>query len=270
MIKVMIVEDEPPIARSLKRMMESEHSSYQVVACAINGQEALEWLQREQIDVVFTDIRMPVMDGIELLSRLSLHDPQILKVVISGYQEFEYARKAIQYQVFDYMLKPIVKPVLAELLHKIADQIQVKEADLKRQQLYEQLSQTMLPGEQTSETQALEAQTLEAKTSESQPLPVVLEVERFLQKHYTENITNEMLSQKFGFVSSYISKLFRAHKGVSPSQYVTKLRIDKAKEIIRLQPHLRMKEVAELVGYNDALYFSRVFRKETGDWPTQF
>ena len=100
--------------------------------------------------------------------------------------------------------------------------------------------------------------------------PIVLDVERFLREHYAESITGEELSRRFGFVPSYITKLFRAHRGVSPLQYLTRVRLDKAKEIIRGEPRLMLKEIAQMVGYSDPLYFSRVFRKEVGVWPSEY
>ena len=96
MIKVLIVEDEPPIARAVKQLICRYSDAFQVVGTEINGRAALERLGRGEVDVVFTDIRMPVMDGLELLENIQRDYPEVVTVLLSGYQEFEYAQKAVR------------------------------------------------------------------------------------------------------------------------------------------------------------------------------
>lgn len=129
----MVVEDEPPILRSIAGLIESLDPGFQVVARAYDGEEAIALLEDSQIDVLFTDIRMPVVDGLELLNHVKQFYPCIIPVVISGHQEFEYAKKAIQFGVVDYILKPVAKNALAELLTKIAADLTAKrhEAEMK-------------------------------------------------------------------------------------------------------------------------------------------
>ncbi|MDR0671021.1 MAG: AraC family transcriptional regulator, partial [Oscillospiraceae bacterium] len=99
---------------------------------------------------------------------------------------------------------------------------------------------------------------------------LITNIERYLQQNYNKNITNAMLSREFGFVPSYVSKVFRRHKGVSPAEYMTRLRIEKAKRMIAGSSDLRMKDIAQLLGYSDPYYFSKIFKKETGEWPSQY
>ncbi len=126
MIKVFIVEDEPLILRTIKQMIEQTHNSFKVVGEALDGQKALEGIENLKPDVVFTDIKMPIMDGLTLVSRLHEQKSNIITVVLSGYQEFEYARKALQLGVSDYLLKPLSPTSLKSLLNKIYDDIHTK------------------------------------------------------------------------------------------------------------------------------------------------
>jgi YesN/AraC family two-component response regulator len=105
--------------------------------------------------------------------------------------------------------------------------------------------------------------------NEKQP-KLIENIENYLIKNYSSSITSTVLSKEFGFVPSYISRLFRQYKGVSPSEYLTHYRIEKAKQIMRENPELLVKEIADQVGFKEAYYFSKTFKKETGIWPSDY
>ncbi len=109
----MIVDDEEMIKHGLSAVISRATSSFQVTALAEDGCEALEMLRCEQPHVLFTDIRMPCMDGLTLIAELRKELPELIVVVISGYSDFSYAQQAMRYGVFDYLLKPI-KPLEVE------------------------------------------------------------------------------------------------------------------------------------------------------------
>ena len=78
------------------------------------------------------------------------------------------------------------------------------------------------------------------------------------------------ISDKFGFTNEYLSKIFKKHIGETPLKYITKIRINKAKQLLLNQPELEIKKIGELVGYKDAFYFSRVFRSNVGLYPSDY
>jgi two-component system response regulator YesN len=119
MPRVLIVEDEPAAGRYLRSMIELGHSGFEVIGIAKNGSEALDQIRRLDPDLVITDVKMPVMDGIELVAELKLHYPSLPAVIVSGHQEFEYARRALDTGVVDYLLKPVDPARLAELLARL-------------------------------------------------------------------------------------------------------------------------------------------------------
>jgi len=109
MYRLLIVEDEEIIRRGLKSNVPWTKMGFQVVGEAENGKIALDIIPTLNPDVVLTDIRMPVVDGIELMSILNDRNPDIKVVILSGYSEFEYARKGIEYGAYYYLLKPTRK-----------------------------------------------------------------------------------------------------------------------------------------------------------------
>lgn len=117
MIKVMIVDDEPYIRQGLRILIPWEEFGYKVWAEAANGLEALEVLKGQDIDLIITDIKMPKMGGIEFIEYVSEHNAKgIHFIILSGFYEFEYAKKAIRYGVEDYILKPVQKEELIRVL----------------------------------------------------------------------------------------------------------------------------------------------------------
>ncbi|WP_059050155.1 response regulator [Paenibacillus senegalimassiliensis] len=124
MYNVMIVEDSKPILRNIKMLLNSLGLPIEVVATAGNGEEALELLQQQSVDLVLTDIRMPKMDGLTLIERIKPIRPDLLYVLISGYNDFEYTRKALNLQVFDYLLKPVEIKQLSEVMDRAMERLE--------------------------------------------------------------------------------------------------------------------------------------------------
>lgn len=120
MIKVLLVDDEQFIRQGLRQLVDWEKYGCQIMAEAENGMDAIHILEEMDIDLVFVDIRMPGMTGMELISyvKRNLHR-QIRFVILTGYAEFEYAKKALQMNVMDYMLKPVQEEELIGVLKKV-------------------------------------------------------------------------------------------------------------------------------------------------------
>ncbi|WP_234124672.1 response regulator transcription factor [Clostridium hydrogenum] len=123
MIKILIVDDEPFIRQGLKILINWEQYGYKIVAEAANGIEAIKEIEKKEIDLIIVDIKMPEMNGIELIEYVRANIPKRLKfIVLSGYYEFEYAKKAIKYNVTDYILKPIQKDELVKVLNSFREE----------------------------------------------------------------------------------------------------------------------------------------------------
>lgn len=123
MLKVMLVDDEPFIMQGLSVLIDWETLGYKIVKMASNGGEAYEYLKDNSVDLIISDISMPVMSGLDLLGKIreeGLSDAYF--VVLSGYNDFDYARQAIRYTCMDYLLKPINKDELTEILKKVYEE----------------------------------------------------------------------------------------------------------------------------------------------------
>lgn len=142
LLKVLLVDDEPFILQGLKILIDWEQEGFEVVKTAANGEEALEYLRGEQVDLIIADIKMPVVTGLELLEKIrgeKISDAHF--VILSGYADFEYARKAIRYDCTDYILKPVDREELLKVLNKV--QV-LRRADNQKKQSNREMEQAYL------------------------------------------------------------------------------------------------------------------------------
>ncbi|RIX52651.1 DNA-binding response regulator [Paenibacillus nanensis] len=123
MIKVLIVDDEPKQREGLRAFIDWQSYGYIVVDTASSGNEAIEKYKAYRPDLVITDIRMPGMDGLQLTGQLRAMDAKLHFLILSGYADFEYAKKAMAYKADGYLMKPVDEEELIEYLKKIKDQI---------------------------------------------------------------------------------------------------------------------------------------------------
>lgn len=120
MLRVLLVDDEPFIVQGLQVLIDWEKEGYEIVKTAANGMEAFEYLQENEVDLIIADIKMPVMNGLELLERIrTKHISEAYFIILSGYGDFAYAQQAIRYECYDYILKPVIRTELIKILHKL-------------------------------------------------------------------------------------------------------------------------------------------------------
>jgi YesN/AraC family two-component response regulator len=233
-----VADDEKLIARNIARRVEAAGAAFEVVAQAGTGLEALELAGQLMPDVVFSDIKMPEMDGIELISRLRREMPAVLCVIVSGYSDFEYMKAAIQQSAADYLLKPVNPEELKRLLQRLEATLLARE-------------QQMIPRRE-SDTAALAER-----------------VRLYLQENYDQPVDFSSLADSLAVSAPYLSKLFHEQEGKSPSRYLTDLRMRKAQKLL-MDTQLTVREIAVRVGYPDPFHFSRNFKNAMGISPVQF
>ena len=138
---VLIVEDEKIIRQGIKSMIQRSGVPIQTIIECSNGQMALDVLESQQVDVMFTDIRMPKMDGITLVQEMQRFPRYPLTVVISGYDDFSYAVEMLRMGVKEYILKPIDREQISTIMHKMEEELmhRKEEQDTLRQAGYQQL-----------------------------------------------------------------------------------------------------------------------------------
>ncbi|MSC85752.1 response regulator [Eubacterium sp. am_0171] len=126
MLSVLIVDDEPAAIDAMVQIVNWEEINLSVCARAYNGKEGLEKFRELHPDIVLTDVRMPLMDGIEMSRQIKAESPDTMIILVSGYNEFEYVQSALQFGAIEYLLKPTDPDKLHQVLCKAAGQISRK------------------------------------------------------------------------------------------------------------------------------------------------
>ena len=237
---VLLIEDEPLLLSSLKRYIEELNLGFSVVCTASNGKEGLTLLGEFNIHLVITDIIMPVMTGLEFLHYVHHHFPNVYVAILSGHANFTYAQEALCSDAIDYVLKPITKEKIENLLLN---------AKIKLDTQYQLLSESNLSG----------------KTAEQ----ILNYARNYIKEHFSESIDLNSLASQLGISSAYLTKLFNKYEKSTPNKYLTQLRISQAKHLL-INSDLTIKEVGESVGYDSQFYFSRIFHKQVGLTPSEY
>lgn len=123
MYKVLLVDDEPGALMMMQSIMEKKCTSYNICGTAENGIDALDKISILHPDVVISDVKMPLMNGIDLVTQLRKQYPDIVSIIVSGYQEFEYAKAALQVGVWNYILKPIVPSTVQKTMEELEEKL---------------------------------------------------------------------------------------------------------------------------------------------------
>lgn len=238
--RVLVADDEMIIAKNIAKSIEQLNPCFEVVSICTDGLEAWRYLIENPVHVVFTDICMPEMDGLDLAKNIFLDYPYVQCVIISGYNDFEYARSAISYQVKNYLLKPINKEELRKCLSDIEARLHTTLADLET-----------IP-------------TQEKSTGE-----LVSLIKEYIQKNYQQTLDLATIADTLGFSSAYLTKIFTKHEGMPPSKYIKKYRLNIAKQLL-LTTDISIAVIAEQAGFNDQFHFSKTFKVAEGMSPSEY
>ena len=187
------------------------------------------------------------MNGIELLEKVYNHCPLTKFIIISGYSDFEYAQSAIRLKVSEYLLKPVDPEELTTALGNIRKQYQIE------QKAYEDIFN-------------------ESMTRNS-PEQIAATLRDYLVQNYNMDINLNLIAGSMHYSPGYLTKIFQQQYQVSPLKFITQIRLSQAKHYLSHNPELSVKQVGEMIGYQDQGYFSRLFKKNTGisplDWRNQ-
>jgi len=235
MYKVLIVDDEPVIVEGLRKIVDWEKYNCVVVGTASSGKEGLEMTEKYQPDILFTDIRMPGMDGLTMIAALRSEHRNMQIVILTGYRDFEYARTALNLGVFRYLVKPSKMKELDEAMESLTERLdkigRSKEAD-------------------------------EGDDTENANNFVVKQALSYIEQHYKEKLQLTDVAEKVYVSHWHLSKLLNS-TGKSFSDLLNEVRIENAKKLME-DSSLHIADISERVGFADTAHFSRVFKKYTG------
>ena len=241
MFKVVIIDDEPIIVEGLSKVIQWEKYGCEIAGTAYDGNEGLELIEEVKPDIVFSDIAMPGLQGLQMIAELREEHRDMMITILTGYRDFDFAQTAINLGVCRFLLKPSNLAEIEEAVRYMVDTLRRKE-------------------EQEEVPEKEEEQEEQQRESGSFLVKHALE---YLDEHYAEKLTLAELAEKMYVSQWHLSKLLNGHTKKSFSELLNEVRIREAKELLK-DLSLRVGDVAEMVGFFDIAHFSRVFKKHTG------
>lgn len=246
MYRVLIVDDEPAVCEGLCQLVDWSSYGFGTIVTAHNGRQALELHHSHAFDLIVTDLKMPILDGLGLIRTLFQEGDPCTIMILSAYGEFTYAQEAMRYGVRYYVLKPIEETVFSSYLSKIAEDLQ---ANAQR-----------LP---TQDADLFERQLRVSSVG------VIAEVVQYVGDHYSQVVTVEQLARQYNMSATYLGRLFKREMGKSFNSYLNDFRIRMAMRYLRYSQATNA-EIGLMVGYQDANYFYKCFKAVTGQTPNAF
>lgn len=233
MFKVVFIDDEFLVVEGLKKIIDWEQYDICVAGTASNAFEGRALINEIKPDIIITDIKMNGPDGLEMLAAIKKDGFNGYSIILSGYQEFEYAQKAIENGVYRYLLKPIDINELKKIVKEISEKLKNNENELER---------------------------YDGKLDKAVA---------YIQAHFCEDISLNKLAEMFHFEVSYFSRLLKKEFEKTYTEYITSLRIDMAKEYLKKTDYT-VETIASLVGYKDEKHFRETFKKLAGTSPAKY
>lgn len=248
MLKVLVVEDEEMIRKGIVLAVDWAALDCVVVGEAANGLQALEAVERYAPSLIITDLKMPVMDGLEMLRQLRERGNNAFVIILTAYDSFAYAQTALRLGAVDFLLKPF--------------------HDGELEQAVTRLKRRMDRAGQGGEKGPAPLPLPELKKGDKSKY--VLEAMAYIGEHYHEpNIGVAAIAQHLGISEGHLSHTFKKETDYTLLNYLTRYRIHRAMELLR-DCRLKVYEVAEQVGYRDIAYFSATFKKLVGMSPSEY
>ena len=249
MYNIMIADDEIWIIKNLTKMVNWKNYNMEIIATSTDGIEALNIAIEKKPQVLITDLRMPGLDGLELIEKYMMINPKAICVILSGYSQFPYVQKALRLGAFDYLLKPIDPSILEEMLLRIASLLQKQNSTIAR---------IDLPCK--SEIDEVYKTKINAH---------VTEIISFINDYYQDDLSLAGVAEKFHLNVAYLSDIFSRTTNTTFCRYLANVRIDKAKQLL-LYTDYTLETIADRVGFSEYRHFIRTFKRFNDETPSQF
>lgn len=243
-IKLLIADDEDVICKGVAKYIRLHTDRFSKIYEAENGKEALDIIIQKQPDMMILDVQMPIMTGLDVMRESAKAGIKPVTMILSGYDEFIYAQKAIKFGAKEYLLKPVRAADILKMLNELADEYIGKE----------------MQDEEQSDADGAEM----AKEN-----PLVKEAREYMNENYAQNLSLSDVAEYLQISVGYLSTLMNQSLNCGFTDYLNQIRIDRACCYLE-QNTLKNYEIAYKVGFNDEKYFSKVFKKLKGMSPKEY
>jgi len=238
-LKLLIADDEETIREGLYSLIDSFHLELQLLEPTDCGRMAETIIRREQPEILLLDINMPGKNGLELAETALKLNPEAKVVLVTGYDEFSYAQKALRLGVSDYLLKPVNRALLYQTLIRIMEQYRNRCSELERLQRSNDVDERAL--------------------EESDPVSEAINI---LQCRYSDpSLSLSMIADEIHVSDSQLSRGIKKRTGKTFTDYLMQIRIEQAAFLLREKRNIMLYNIAASVGFSSQHYFCKMFRQ---------
>lgn len=238
-MRIVVVEDEVATRRGIIKLIKKVNPEFVVVGEADNGYDGMLLIKELHPDVVIADIVMPRIDGLRMIENARSCSPDTKYIILSGYEEFEFARRAVHLHVTEYLLKPITVDQLTQVLNKIYEMVRSKKVDE------------------------------ENSFQEKNYSPVVQYIVEDVMMNYAKDLSLKDYADQFKISPGYLGSIFAKETGKSFSVFLRDVRMERAKWLLE-NTNDKIYEIAYKTGYTDVKYFCKVFKECMNVSPKQY
>lgn len=252
MIRVLIADDERLEREALAEMVARRFEHEAVIQTAENGRRAADTAILWGADLILMDIEMPGINGLDAARAVLEQKPECKVIFVTAYSLFQYAHEAMHLGACDYLLKPVDPDEAEAAIRRAMRQIEA--------------------GRRLAELAPVEPEPpagADTPEAEDRNALVMAHVRRYMEDNYMFDLSLDSVSEILRISPAYLSAQFKKYQKMNFLDCLTELRINAAKQLLE-DPLRSAAEVASMVGYEDASYFARAFKKRTGMTPTQY
>lgn len=238
---MIFVDDEDMIREYFPQILDFTQYDFSLDAALGSAEQAITYLREHpEVQVVITDIKMGRISGLDFCEQAHEIYPNMVFVILTGFRDFRYAQRAIRADVFDYLVKPTSMSDLKEILKHL------------KAYLDEKYRQNPPSGANNPKYRNIVGMMMQ-----------------LAKQHYTEGYSLEDAAEAIGMNAAYLSRMFSQKQGMTYSDYILSLKVERAKELLA-DPTIKVYEVSDAVGYRNLQHFYKIFKKITGMTPSEY
>lgn len=265
MLKILIIDDEEIIREGLRSVIDWASFGCLLVGEAEDGDEGIELVAKLKPDIVFTDIRMPGLNGLEMISKIKQQKLECKIIILTGFRDFAYAQEAVRLGAFRFLLKPTKTE---EINNALEDAIRDIKKTASEHKLFDNLRKKVKEQYGLNED-STELSNEGVKPEGNNSSYLVSKALTYMKSNYRKELSLKSVADELYISNWHLSKLLKKETGNTFIDILNEIRINEAKKLL-LEPKYKIYEIAGLTGFTDIPYFTKLFKKITSLTPMEY
>lgn len=265
MIRILVADDEPIERMVVIKKIRKQFGAEVELIEAENGREVIEQFRENPFQIAVLDVEMPGTNGLEAAAAIRTMSDECEIIILTAFDEFQYAKRAITVRALDYLLKPVSEEELFVCLEEGIQRVSLHQ----KQSLHPIAEPRKVVRDMAEE---VPDNDLIQEEDKDQPVKIKMiskKILQYIEEHYQEDISLQELADYLNYSEAYFSTVFKQCFDENFTMFLSRYRVEKAKVMLE-DVTINVKEISEQVGYNDSNYFTKVFKRITGVTPSEY